>query len=172
MIISGCPDPQGSFKMARTDVKNDVPAEEPTTVARYNRNQLKELSSFDDALRLAQEVYGDIVQASAELGDGFEIVGKDEKSQFIKVPMILLSWGFGKGDHGEFVSIRAVTKDGRRVVINDGSTGIYAQLREYTDLNNRDGGMFVARGFRKSDYEYDDNGTPKPATTFYLDTAA
>src|SRR5258705_6186656 len=127
--------------MARTEVTEN----EAKTVARYNRDQLKSLTSFDEALLLAQEIYGDVVQASAELGDGFEIIPKDDKIQFVKVPMILLSWGFGQGDHGEFVSIRAVTKDGRRVVINDGSTGIYAQLREYTDTNGgRDGGMFVA----------------------------
>ena len=121
---------------------------------------------------------GDVLDASSELGDGFEVL--DNKDRVVDVPFVLISWSFStKGKFGEFVSARLVTEGNGKYVINDGGTGIYAQLREFTDTHGgRDGGLFVRKGLRKSEYSVDlpDPKTgeivPTPAVTYYLSTSA
>lgn len=144
----------------------------PTT--RFDDEALLAISSFDDAAALLAENDIPIVAADQVIGNGFAII--NDKGFLCNVPMMLLSWNFNSGDNGEFVSINAVANlpggNLGKYIINDGSTGIYAQLRKYTDRTGKTAGLIVKRGLRRSDYQYDDNGTPKNATTFYLDTSA
>lgn len=158
-----------------------VTPEDSAVQRRINPAQYREISSFEDALRLAQEQYGEVEAASSAIGDGFALLTTDQKVQLIGVPCVFLSWSFAAsevGERGEFVTVRVVTEDGRKVVVNDGSTGIYQQLKDYTtETNGRDGGLIVRRGLRKSDYTYTvtegkDKGKEKAATTYYIDTAA
>lgn len=159
---------------------NDEGTEQGAVQRRINPGQLRELGSFADALRLAEEQYGTVEAASAAIGDGFALLTTEQKQQLVGVPCIFLSWSFSpseQGERGEFVTVRVVTEDGRKLVLNDGSSGVYSQLREYTDESGRDGGLIVKRGLRKSDYTYTetegkDKGKQKPATTYYIDTAA
>lgn len=142
--------------------------------------QLKEIGAtgdaFNDALSLAAEVYGEsaVQLASDAIGDGFALT--DNKDQFIGAEMIFLKWIFSEGDFidaqtGEkrgFVSARVVTRAGK-FVINDGGSGIYEQLRMFTqDREGQQGGLVARKGLRRSDYvnEYGN------ATTFYIDTSA
>jgi hypothetical protein len=114
---------------------------------------------------------GDIVSA-AEYGTGFEVLDKDAKGQLVGVPFIILDWVINEGDFGEFVSLRLVTQDNRKLIVNDGSTGIAKQVREMAEAGEQRA-VYVKKGLRRSDYEYTDkNGAKKPATTFYLDTSA
>lgn len=134
-------------------------------------------NAFDDALQLAKEIYGEeaVQLASEAIGDGFALT--DNKDQFIGVPCIFLKWTFSPGDFvdtktGEkkdFATVRIVTKDGGKFVINDGSTGICDQLRQYTNDNfGRQGGLVALHGLRRSDYENEFGN----ATTHYIDTSA
>lgn len=140
--------------------------------------QLSDVSSFDDALRLMEETYGAdaLVLASDVLGDGFTLL--ENKDQLIGVPAAFISWRESLGDFGPFIAARVVTQDGRKVVILDGSTGIYAQLSEFSQKFGRDGGLIARNGLRRSDYEKEmpDPKTgelvKRPASTYYIDTTA
>jgi hypothetical protein len=136
-------------------------------------DELSALNSFDDALRLVQAKVGEtnVGVAADEIGDGFKLL--DNKDQLIGVPFIGITWDFHQGDHGEFVSLKLMTKDGLKFIVNDGSTGLRDQLIAYSKKKNTQGGLFCEKGFRRSDYTYtDEKGKESPATTYYLDTSA
>lgn len=141
----------------------------------YSRDELKAISSFDDAVRLATEVHGTLTYADQELGDGFALLTKEQKNLLCGVPILLLEWKFRGGDFGNFVTMRVAARnpDGTmsKYVVNDGSTGIAEQLADYQQNTGRTGGMFVGKGFRRSDYEVEINGETREASTFYLDTS-
>lgn len=152
---------------AKKTTSKDVATKGPSAT------QLAEIASFDDALKLAQSIYGAdaVVAASDVIGDGFKLL--ENKDQLIEVPFLALSWDFHQGDHGEFASLKVVTRDGAKYVVNDGSTGIRDQLMSYSAETGRYGGLFCMKGLRRSDYTYkDENGQDKAARTYYLDTSA
>jgi hypothetical protein len=138
--------------------------------------QLKSVNDFDDALALVKEVYGEnaVQLASDALGDGFALT--DNKDQFIGVPMVFVKWIFSEGTFKDsegntrgFVSARVVTP-GAKYIINDGGTGIYEQLRQYTaDNDGRQGGLVAQKGLRVSRYS---NDFTNEGETFYIDTSA
>ncbi len=140
---------------------------------RYDAEALRHIESFDDAMALVESTYGEIMTADSELGDGFSLL--KEKDVLIGVPCLFLSWSFSEGDFSEeFVSCRLVTKDGAKYVLNDGGTGIRAQLRAFSDSHGgRMGGLLSRRGLRKSEYEFEnDKGKMEKGTTYYVDTGA
>lgn len=143
----------------------------------FNAEQLRAVGSFGDALDLAQSYLPKGVEtplASEELGDGFALLEKTDKDILIGQDMILLDWVFSPGDFDEeFVTVRLVTRQGGKFIVNDGGTGIRQQLREYTDRTGRLAVMRVEKGLRRSDYtKQDENGKPYAASTYYLDTSA
>lgn len=166
---------------------NTVDREVVPTQKMLNDDQLREIDSFDAALALAKELNGALVQASDELGDGFATLRGDEKLRLVGIPCILLDWAFHWSAEldGEFVSVRIAAKtDGGGLLkarISDGSTGIYATLRAYTDRTRQHGGLTARNGLRASTY-YVDTATGdifqepgpgrKKATTFYIDASA
>ena len=186
---------------SRTSKTND-PAivEEPTgvvaeimrTARDHDKETLAGIQSWEDALALAQETYGDVAAIEdTDLGDGFRRTDEDKKRRLIGVPLFFIEWAFYDGDFGEFVSalIMAKTETGdEKLVLNDGSTGINAQLKELTEKTGRTGGLLVRRGLRVSDYFTDADGMPiskkeygrllaagiptGKGHTFYLDTSA
>lgn len=135
--------------------------------ANYDNDTLRTVDSFDAAMQLVTETLGAPADASQELGNGFAIC--ENKDVLIGQAIILISWSFSMGDFGEFVSANVVTQAGAKWVVNDGSSGIYKQLREYTDRTGRNGGMLVKRGLRKSEYS---NDFTEHGVTHYLDTSA
>lgn len=139
----------------------------------FSTEELRSITSFEDALDLAQAKLGKgnpIPQASEELGDGFTLLDKDEKDLLIRRDLIILDWSFSAGDFDkEFVTMRVVTRDGGRYIVNDGSTGIAAQLRDYSDRTGRYSMLRVERGLRKSEYS---NEHSEHAVTYYLDTSS
>lgn len=139
----------------------------------FSVDELAAIVSFDDAMALATAKLGEdgISRASEEIGDGFKLL--ENKDQLIGIPMLLVTWDFHQGDHGEFVSAKVVTRDNQKFIVNDGSSGIRDQLVAYSAKKFRQGGLFCDKGLRRSDYKYtDENGIEKPATTYYLDTSA
>lgn len=138
---------------------------------------LANITSFDDALAVVNDVFGgSIVEADKALGTGFAVL--DDKNRLIGVPFVAVKIDQHTSEisaEGKFVSLHVVTQDGRKYIVNDGSTGIYAQIQELWTRKPELQGLplMVRRGLRRSDYTYmDDKGAAKPATTFYLDTSA
>lgn len=91
-----------------------------------------------------------------DYGTGFVVT---DKAALVGVPLVLLEWRFNEGDFGGFVSAAAVTADGRKVVINDGSTGIREQLEMVTAQRRKrnhphpQAGLKVMAGLTVSEYE-------------------
>lgn len=143
----------------------------------WSDTDLLNIQTEADALALLQEVGYTVEEADKAIGNGFAILPTDHKGRLEGLPLLFLSWRFSCGDMGEFVSalVLAPTQNGvEKWILNDGSTGIYNQLKAYSENTGRYGGLRVKRGLRRSDYTYTDpqTGNEKPATTFYLDTSA
>jgi hypothetical protein len=140
----------------------------------FDADKLRSLDNFDQALAMVADTFGEIKDASEELGDGFSLV--EDKSTLVGKPMILMEWAFRDGDFGTFVSVRAMVKEPngapRKVIFNDGSTGIAEDLADWSIKNNgRMGGMVVHKGLRVSEYVKEIDGKRTPAKTYYLDTS-
>ena len=117
---------------------------------------LAAIVSFDDAINLAAP--DGALESMSEYGTGFALL--ENKSVLVGAPFVVLQWRFNEGDFGAFVSAEIVTEGNDKLVLNDGSTGIFQQLREVTDARNAKGsvtpqaGLFVPGGLRKTDYFY------------------
>ena len=88
----------------------------------------------------------------------------------IGVPFIVLDFRFivDEKTKREYVTVLVMNGQGGKARFNDGSTGIYAQLKK---IHEQYGVQPIACkfGLRKSDYEVqNDDGTITPATTYYL----
>lgn len=140
-------------------------------VIEYTDDELASIVSFDQALEAAASK-AEVYTADESLGNGFKLIdSKKGKAGLVGVPFIILRWRFHQGDFGDFVSCEVVTNRNERFILNDGSTGIYAQLRAFTDSHNGlQGNLVVRQGLTQSDYISEVTG--EPATTFYLSTSA
>lgn len=137
----------------------------------FSEEALAQITSIDAALS-ALAGAGLNVSGIEDFGSGFVLT---EKDQLKGAEMLLLQWRFSEGDFGPFVSVAALTRDGRRVIFNDGSTGVYAQLQNVSRIRQRNGetnvqaGLTAKHGLKESTYTYTDSmGDKRPATTFYL----
>lgn len=121
---------------------------------RWDSSELRELTDFETALKKVQETYGPVVKASETLGNGFALLSNQDKAKLAGKPFLLLFWTFNPGDFGDyFVSCAAMTSDGQKFILNDGSSGIYTQLREFSiEHDGRQGGLLVEGGLRMSQY--------------------
>lgn len=151
-------------------------AAEVVVSQRLSTEQLAGISSFDEAIKLAAQTHGGMLD-STELGDGFSIL--EDKQKLVGVPFVIVEWEHGKNvTMGEkFVILRIVTQANQKLIITDGSTGIMRQLEVMP--GNRRGGIFCREGLRASVYGLDVNGEPvtigsaeqdgnKQGTTFYI----
>jgi hypothetical protein len=138
----------------------------------------REISTFEDAFALAQEMGAELVSAT-DLGDGFALLKTDDKESLVGRSCVFVSWQFSEGEMGEFVSARVLAKNLNgsvdKVILNDGSTGICAQLRELTK-EDAASMLYAPHGLRRSTYKIslpDDNGNviEREATTYYIDTS-
>lgn len=126
--------------------------------------------TFSDISKALYEA-GDVVPMS-EFGDGFALLDKNEKGRLVGVPFIILDWNFWEGDFGEAVTLKVITNANEKFRVNDGSTGIRDQMKAIAEKGEQRA-IYVKKGLRRSDYEYQDkDGSKKPATTFYLDESA
>lgn len=137
----------------------------------FSEKALAEITSIDAALS-ALAGAGLNVSGIEDFGSGFVLT---EKDQLIGAEMLLLQWRFSEGDYGPFVSVAALTRDGRRVIFNDGSTGVYAQLQNVSSVRLGNGetnvhaGLTAKHGLKESTYTYTDaKGEERPASTYYL----
>lgn len=162
-------------------LENSMPLVNPETgeVIKVEKNaglsddQLRAL----DSLEGLQQALGIPIAQSTDLGTGFAVLDKEGKRRLVGVPLLFVFWQFNNGDQGVFVSTHVVQVDmmGKLVgkyIINDGSTGICQQLRDYTEHTQSFKGLFAPKGLRASDYDFtDEQGNTSKATTFYIDTS-
>jgi hypothetical protein len=178
-------------KQQQTEETAVVPMDMGT---RFGKQDRTDISSWDDAVRLAQGEFGTVLQIhDTELGDGFRVASEEDERRLIGVPLMLLEWRWNDGDFGEYVSVVAIAQgengQATKWIINDGSTGIREQIRDFETKYERNGGLMVRNGLRVSDYHTDlDTGMPiskkdvveyhkdgrktGKGHTFYLDTSA
>lgn len=141
--------------------------------ARIGQERARQINSIDDWEKFTGRT---LVDLNDVLPD-FEVLDKEEKSRLVGKDIILLDWRFNtsktvvkNGRPAEFVSVLVMdleTSD--KCIINDGSTGIYTQLKVVTNTLNIQGGLRVRNGLRQSDYPKDlGDGNIVQATTFYL----
>lgn len=135
---------------------------------------LAEIDGFQSALSMLDNA-GIGYESISDYGSGFVIL--DNKDRLIGVPFVAIEWRFNSGDFGEFVSAAIVTKNGEKLILNDGSTGIREQFQTVTAQRVSKGhgtpqnGLYVHGGLTRSDYTYtDEKGQETPARTYYLDT--
>lgn len=105
-------------------------------------------------------------------GSPYEVVKKDV---LIGVPFAIVDVREYEGKFGPAVAVCVITQDDRKLVFNDGSTGVMAQLKEIVAQTGRHGGFLCPNGLRASEFEYQPTdfdgepmGNPIPATTYYI----
>jgi hypothetical protein len=134
------------------------------------------IDSFASALELFNADSG-IVQIGDVAGDGFSLL--KEKESLENVPFLIIDWNEVTDPETtrDYASIRLITTDNRKYRVNDGSTGIYKQLKQIRDKHGLTTGIGVPKGLFKSEYFVNKQGEivaknyegeKSKATTFYL----
>jgi hypothetical protein len=120
-----------------------------------------------DNLADARAALGVVVNSSEVLGDGSEFI--TDKNVLVGSPFLILDWRFitDEKTQREYVNVLIMGANGEKARFNDGSTGVYAQLKKVSE-NTGKVGIQVKQGLRKSDYTTDVNGNHVSATTYYL----
>jgi hypothetical protein len=129
----------------------------------------REVESFDEVRELIEAD-----PSSVAVVDDYQKL--DDKSQLVNVAFFINRWWFTEGDMGDFAVMRCVVSrpvltpagETDKVVVTDGSTGIFAQLRKFTQKTQRTGNLLVRHGLRVSQYTADTESGPKMAETYYL----
>ena len=101
-------------------------------------------------------------------GSEWDLVG--DKDILINQDMVIARIRFNETTGGNFVSVCAYTiPDGKKVVFNDGGTGIYKQLSTHVARGKQETGIRCKKGLRVSRYTYvDDKDVERDAATYYL----
>jgi hypothetical protein len=131
-------------------------------------NDLANITSFADVAAQFQ----DVREASDVLGNGFGVL--EDKSKLLNVEFVVVKYAAHTSDKngGAFSTLHVVTREGEKLIVNDGSTGIHAQCKELKEKYGNVAPLFVRRGLRVSEYDYTDEktGLQTKAKTFYLNT--
>jgi len=137
---------------------------------------LASMATWDEALAVFEGA-GVGIESIEDYGSGFKLL--NDKNRLVGVPLLVIEWRFtaskkytnDAGEPAEFVSAMVITKHGDRYIINDGSTGIAAQLRmvqnqrEAKNHANPQAGLLVEDGLKRSEYT---NADGVPGVTYYL----
>lgn len=101
-------------------------------------------------------------------GDGFRLL--EDKATAVGREFLIIDWKMilDPTTEREYASIRLITSYNDLVRMNDGSTGIYRQLK-MLESKGIYGGIHCANGLRVSEYVHEDEkGNKTPAKTYYL----
>lgn len=175
-----------------------VSSTEDSNMLPFETRTMKELNSLFAAperdyvpesvedLEAAWEQAGGVIMFQ---GSPWDVVTKDVLEG---VPFTIHEIRFYDGTYGSACAVTAITDkpvvdespgDGKHVVFNDGSSGVFAQCLAAVKRANRRGGFRCPKGLRASHYEYvekdfdgnpvitEKTGEPKkptPATTWYI----
>lgn len=141
----------------------------------WSDTQLRDMNSWQSMIESVQAEGLEVARADEEIGSGFKV--DDDKDHWLGIEMMLLEWRFNDGkfenQYGEktdFVSMVVIGSNNKRAIINDGSTGIAKQLREYSERTGKFGPMYLEDGLRVSrDYPVTlPDGRNILGTTYYI----
>lgn len=157
---------EDEIEAKRNELRREMGAETSTALATAGA---REIESFEEVAELLADPSADVLVV-----DDYQKL--DDKSQLVNVPFFINRWWFTEGDMGEFAVLRCITSrpvrtgagDTTKVVVSDGSTGIFKQLREVTKKTQKTAALMVRHGLRVSQYTADTESGPKMAETFYL----
>lgn len=139
----------------------------------FDDSALASITNMDQALAALGSVTD--IEDWNDYGTGFDIL--DNKDRIVGVPFVILEWRFTESkQYGQtFVSAVCVDEKDNKFIVNDGSTGIYSQLRMVTDkrLSEKRAypqtGLVCRKGLRKSEYTVEnEDGKNIEAATYYL----
>lgn len=119
-------------------------------------NRWRDVQTYDEAF-----AQSNVLVAAEVLGDGFTQITKDLLHQ--AGPFLILDWDEHTGLDGTYFSIIGITQDNRKFRFSDGSTGVYAQLREFREKHGVQ--QIYCTGLKRSDYT---NKNGIAGTTYYL----
>ena len=127
----------------------------------------REIESWDEVQEL-------LASGDAAVIDDYQKL--DNKHALVNQPFVINRFWFTEGDMGEFVVARCLLRDKvqtpagetDKIILTDGSTGIFKQLREVAKKTQRTTNIVVRHGLRVSQYTADTDSGPKMAETFYL----
>jgi hypothetical protein len=152
------------------DVESDTP--DPGD---FDVTTLRNLESFDDAVALLTDTYGELQDATKVIGSGFSLTDTNGKYRLIGEPFVIIRMTFPQStehkdaDTGEWLHyavLHIMTRDGRKLIITDGGVGIYRQCEEWAVRESRHGGLYVPGGLRVSEYDLPDGSGQ--GMTYYL----
>lgn len=119
-------------------------------------DDLNKLFGADDSF--VPESFSDLDEYFASQGGLVTFKGSDydlvKKDQLEDVPFAIVNIRFYKGTFGEACAVMAITEDNRKVVFNDGSSGVFAQCEAMVKRTRRRGGFMCPNGLRASHYTY------------------
>src|SRR5690606_3568232 len=138
--------------------KGDMESNPKNEGMEFNEETLREFSSFDDVLRASGGVVNKI---NDHLGDGFSVL--EDKTELLDVEFMVVTYSVHPSESTgkEFTSLRVITRDGRKLIINDGSTGIHEQCLALRKRLGNFVPLHVPRGLRMSEYDYRDGEVKK-----------
>lgn len=131
------------------------------------------VTDMDTALAMLGSVTD--IEDFADYGSGFDIL--ENKDNLIGVPFVVLEWRFTDSQKYSqtFASMVVVDEKNNKYIVNDGSTGICAQLQMVTQQRIDQGkaypqaALICRKGLRRSDYTVEDSqGKELEASTYYL----
>jgi hypothetical protein len=140
----------------------------------FGDEALAGMVSFDDAIAAFKSA-GVSLENASDYGTGFALC--ENKNVLVGVDFLIIQWRFNEGDFGddsEYVAAEIITKHKEKLVLIDGSTGIYRQLKLVTGQriargnDHPNAGLLVEGGLRRSDYDKEVDGKQISATTYYL----
>lgn len=124
--------------------------------------------SIDDAVAFFNS-NSSVVSITDVAGDGYSLL--KDKATLENIPFLIIDWNgvVDPDTQRDYASIRLITADGRKYRVNDGSTGIYSQLKTIRDRTKLIGGIKVPKGLFKSEYFVDDK-TKRPIPPDKIDS--
>jgi hypothetical protein len=151
--------------VTKKDSAKGAVGDESTEVAEFKASW-GEVGNWDEAVAALGNV---VFNSTEEFGDGSVKVGKE---QLLGVRFLLLEFTFhvDKKTNREYVNVLLMAENGKKAWFNDGSTGIYRQLKHFEKKRMLTGGILCESGLRVSEYEHTDErtGEVSMASTYYL----
>jgi len=146
--------------------------------AHFEPDTIKDVTKDLKGLDFVPESWDDVAEAfGGELivieGSPYEVVKKDD---LVGVPFVITDVRFywSKEYDNPVAAICLLTQDNRKLVFNDGSTGVFEQIKQTVLTTKRKAGILCKNGLRKSEYEvevfdaFKDETKTIKAATFYL----
>lgn len=148
--------------VAKKSAENEAPAGEIVPAIEWGK-----IGNLADARAALEKVHGAILDSSSVFGDGAEFI--KDKERMVGVPFLVLDWRFNvdPDTEREYVNVLVMNAEGAKARFNDGSTGVYAQLKKVTEEYGVIG-IQVKQGLRKSEYTVEIDGKKEKAVTYYL----